>query len=310
MTGRTARRRLLPAVLAGLLWSAAGVAQDRTVRYYNPDWSPDGRTIVFESDREGELALYLVAADGGAVTRLTPPGLEAEVPRFSPEGDWITFVSREGDGPLQLYRVRRDGSDLDRIAASDRADYSASWSPDGTRLVFMSRPAGATVTHDLHVVTLDGRERGSITGADGNDLSPDWSPSGEWIAFIRGTAFHKSWPDLTEAEREEMQRSRDVWIVRPDGSELTRITADDVPDCCPHWSPYGDEVLYRHGRDADAVVLALRPGGKPRRVAGLEVADPNPSPDGTRFVYTRQRDGEWGVFVYEREPGAERRIVP
>jgi len=112
MTGRTAHRRLWPAVVVGLLWAAAGVAQERTVHYYNPDWSPDGRTIVFESDREGELALYLVAADGGAVTRLTPTGLEAEVPRFSPGGDWITFVSRKGDGPLQLYLVRRDGSDL------------------------------------------------------------------------------------------------------------------------------------------------------------------------------------------------------
>ena len=69
-------------------------------------------------------------------------------------------------------------------------------------------------------------------------------------------------------------------------------------------------MLYRHGRDADAVVLALRPSGEPRRVAGSEVADPNPSPDGTRFVYAREQGGEWGVFVYELEPGEERRIVP
>ena len=76
--------------------------QAPTVVYLNPSWSPNGKAVLFESNRDGgKLAVYSIGADGSGLRRLTPEGATAEQPAFRPDGKRIVFRSdRDGESPI------------------------------------------------------------------------------------------------------------------------------------------------------------------------------------------------------------------
>jgi Tol biopolymer transport system component len=98
------------------------------------DWSPDGSTIVFESNRKyGQPALYTVPAKGGVLTQLTPlPAYEGH-PAWSPDGTRIAYESTVS-GEMELWSIGADGSDMRCLTTT--GGYWPQWSPDGRHLVF------------------------------------------------------------------------------------------------------------------------------------------------------------------------------
>lgn len=120
---------------------------ETAVRDFNPVYSPDGKTLAFESyNREGVSgAIYLVDADGSNVRRLTPPRLGATTPSWSPDGLKIAFSTNCCTGQnSDIWVIGRDGRGLARITNScvqDCDDWGylnsfPSWSPDGGAIVF------------------------------------------------------------------------------------------------------------------------------------------------------------------------------
>jgi TolB protein len=107
----------------------------------DPAVSPDGKTLVFCSSRDGEYDLYLMDIKGDNVKRLLKsPGLEAR-PCWSPDGKRIAFTSNR-DGNFEIYVCDRDGANLTRITNSPERDDYAAWHPDGKRLVAVSERDG------------------------------------------------------------------------------------------------------------------------------------------------------------------------
>ena len=107
----------------------------------DPSVSPDGKSIVFTSSRDGEFDLYLMDIDGGNVKRiLKSPGLEAR-PTWSPDGKRIAFTSNR-DGNYEIYVCDKDGSNLKRITDHPERDDYAAWHPDGKRIVAVSERNG------------------------------------------------------------------------------------------------------------------------------------------------------------------------
>lgn len=149
------------------------------------DWSPDGKRLVYF--REVQLAsgkvksaIYSIAVDGTDERRLTPPGLVAGEPEYSPDGRWIVFNTHPpdlGEGDSQLYRMRPDGSGIEQLTHyEDVRAFSPTYSPDGNWIIFsvfgFTLPGNA---HGLWVIPANGGDPvviPDVPGTQGN-----WQPT-------------------------------------------------------------------------------------------------------------------------------------
>jgi Tol biopolymer transport system component len=131
----------------------------------DPAWSPDGRTIAFESTRDGNFEIYSMSADGSGQTRLTNHlGLDA-LPEWSPDGTRIAFESnRAGKGTRDVWTMDPNGFDLRRLTTGASAYSPPSWQALGPR------PAGCTIWGTPGPDLLAGTaKRDRICGLGGND---------------------------------------------------------------------------------------------------------------------------------------------
>lgn len=90
------------------------------------DWSPDSKSLVFISERDGNREIYLISIEGDDPQRLTTNSSAESSPRFSPGGNRIVFVS-DSDGDSDLFSMRRDGTDQERITATNKDDEQPDW---------------------------------------------------------------------------------------------------------------------------------------------------------------------------------------
>jgi Tol biopolymer transport system component len=172
--------------------------------------SPDGRTIVFTSVRDGDLDIYTMAADGSNVRRLTStPGYDGG-PFFSRDGRSIVYRAHHPGDSTDLADYRRlldaglvrpttldiwvmdaDGSNQRRVTTSAAANFAPFFHPDGRRIIFSSNihePDGRNF--DLYLVNLDGSGLERVTTHPDFDGFPMFSPDGRQLVFAsnRGAA--------------------------------------------------------------------------------------------------------------------------
>jgi Tol biopolymer transport system component len=93
-----------------------------------PDWSPDGSKIIYESLRNGNVDIFVMNADGTGKKNLTRhPATDAD-PAFSPDGRFIVFES-DRDGDSEIWKMRTDGSNLTKLTRNTINDGSPDWQP-------------------------------------------------------------------------------------------------------------------------------------------------------------------------------------
>ena len=149
---------------------------------YDPQWSPDGRTLALTLMTDAsifgvDVGVFLVGLDGTGLRRLVP--YTTYDPEWSPGGVRIAFTLARGASSLnrvELYSVRADGSGLRRITRSRSGQVSAeaSWSPDGTSIAFVRRGRGQRGHADLYVGRADGSGVRRLTKTRYAETSPDW----------------------------------------------------------------------------------------------------------------------------------------
>ena len=152
-----------------------------------PDWSSNGRDIVFMADTDyGQslAALFVVGPNGYDVATYVPNSdhmVGRAIPEWSPDGTRFAFSSDGGDidGPVEIMVLNPDGSGPGVITAGNPAESGdPHWSPDGSRLVY-SRQIRSTypnVTSGLHTINPDGTGDAVLTSGAWQDGSADWQP--------------------------------------------------------------------------------------------------------------------------------------
>ena len=160
---------------------------------YLHGWSPDGKSLIYTGQRDGDFDIYRIAAEGGDEVRLTTSKGLDDGPKYSPDAKQIYFNSAR-TGVMQLYRMNQDGSDQQQLTDDEFNDWFPHVSPDGKWVVFLSfsKDVAADQHPFYHQVYLRMMPAGGgvpkiiayIYGGQGTINVPSWSPDSKRVAFV------------------------------------------------------------------------------------------------------------------------------
>ncbi len=237
-----------------------------------PDLSPDGRTLLFASDRSGQTGIYTLELDGGTWQPVAEDG--ANMPRWSPDGKTVAFVRvRPQAVSLVLQPVggltARELVSLSRPASLQGAD----WAPDGRSLAFSKTSTDGKSSVDVVDTTGASRE---IASPGGIVMFPTWSPDGRRLAFQR-----------------EEDGPRAIWVAPIEGGEARAVSKSTLELSHPRWSPKDPDRILVVVDHKNLATLSVATGALTpitRYDDSTRYVDyPSWSPDGARIYFSMTR---------------------
>jgi Tol biopolymer transport system component len=227
---------------------------------YNPVFSPDGRWVVFCSERRGNPDLYaLDLRHEGSPRLLTDNPAMEDAPAFSPDGRTLTFVStRDGRADIFVMPFRSDGS----VASAQAVNLTQRY-----RQAVQSAVPSGEMEKNYEVVAVP----------MGGNFNPAWSPDGRKIAFASDRE------GSPQGKGGTLGVTTEISIMDADGANLKRLTDAKGWDGCPAWSADGRKILFYSNRDGSWRIWRMNADG----------SDPQPlSPENQRaFSPALMRDG-------------------
>ena len=173
---------------------------------YHASYSPDGRWIVFTSERDGlgQTNIYRAHPDGTQVERLTDHPALDDQGALSPDGTQLAFVSTRETQTANIWIL-----DLR--------------------------------TRRLRSLTRQPSVQGDPAKPNGF-FRPAWSPDGKWIAFSSDR--NTEWRGHSSGAGWEHVQELSIYVIHPDGTELQRVTQPGISAGAPKWSPDGTRVIF------------------------------------------------------------------
>ena len=235
---------------------------------YQPDWSPDGRSVVFSSYDGRSIALVLLDLPTGERKTLTGDGAVNVEPKWSPDGSRIAYVSTAFNGRWHVFVARFANARMDSAAriTEDRNSglpryyyspwdhyLSPTWSADGKELILVSNRGRIYGTGGLwRMEARPGAEMRAIHDEETTwKARPDWARDGKRVVY---SSYHgRQWHQL--------------WVTRGEPSEALPLTYGDFDATAARWSPDLTRIGYisNEGGNTSLWIVTI-PGGKRERV--------------------------------------------
>jgi dipeptidyl aminopeptidase/acylaminoacyl peptidase len=319
----------------------------------DPRISPDGRHVAYvvtRIDRDANAyrsAIWVAPLDGSAEPRQFTAGERMDnVPRWSPDGRWLAFVSnRDGEDEKahgELYVLPADGGEPRRLTDGSQSVEWIAWSPDSSRIAFSRREPDAAYEEEderrrpprrfdrvfykldgvgwtgdrrkhVFVVGVDGSDERQLTNGDCENDEPTWSPDGKRIVFtsMRGDRWDVDFVEaLYELEVDSAQ------------AEPRRLTQPDESAARASFSPDGSLIAYIHAPEDGTYphhgqIAVMRSDGTGRRILTSSL-DRNCAPyplsrepvwDGERVAFEAEDGGNVHVYAAAADGSSEPELL-
>ncbi len=202
--------------------------------------------------------IFLANADGSDMKRITDnPRYDAE-PIVSSDGKKIVFGSQK-EGDFDVYIMNSDGSNVQRLTNRIGYDGGPWFSPDGEKIVWrawypeteeemarwkecMEKNYIVPVPLDLWVMNADGSNKKRILHNGATNFAPSWHPDGKRIIFSSNM-------DDWQEDRKRFGHNFELYLINLDGTELERITYNNVFDGFPMFSNDGGKLVFASNRN-------------------------------------------------------------
>jgi Tol biopolymer transport system component len=273
-----------------------------------PEWSPDGRKLVFgkRPRRSGAACrpvgscheeIYVINADGTGLRRLTRNTVVDSNPVWSPDGRRIAFTRLRDRQTANIYVINADGSGQQRLTPNLRRRpwVGLAWSPDWKKIAFIASGGGRGAA-DIFVMNADGSDLRNVTNTVTTSFDFAWSPDGRRIAYLEGSP-----------------GGAPLYVVNADGTGKQRLTRPLMVDLgLPSWSSDGRTLAFTGG----SVLFTVHADGTGLRKLthgpGWNVG-PEWSPDGRRILFVSSRDDlvhrTFDLFVMNADGSGQRNLT-
>ncbi len=214
-----------------------------------PTYSPDGKLLLYTSNMEDRRPIdpsfkvrdiFEMKLSDNYSQDLTQSVADDWLPRFSPDGSKIVFVSERSDlrkvpytqKRSDIYTMQRDGNFQQPLSDAASNEGGPCFSPDGKYIYFHSNRNG---TYDIFRMDADGANPVTIIGqTPGDDVNPYVSPDGQHIAFFSNR-----------------DGNYEIYLANIDGSEQQRLTFSPAEDLNPVYSPDGKTIAFHSNRNGN-----------------------------------------------------------
>jgi dipeptidyl aminopeptidase/acylaminoacyl peptidase len=266
---------------------------------HDPQLSPDGQWVAYSVDKailrtdKNETRIWMVPSTGGDSLPMTAEGVSSTHPRWSPDGQFLAFLSARNEGKTQVWLLNRRGGEAQQLTDTVQDVQDFSWSPDGHRMVLVLKdptPEELDAAHEKAAATH------SSTASDFDSEDKKRKSKGPWVI------------DRLQFKVDEvgyLDRSRThLYVFDIAKKSLTQVTSGDFDDTEPAWSPDGKLLAFTSNHSSpdpdltyntDIWIVSATNTDKGARLTqvttnpGIDMS-PTWSPDGKSIAYITTLD--------------------
>jgi dipeptidyl aminopeptidase/acylaminoacyl peptidase len=281
----------------------------------HPRWSPNGKQILFESNRSGENQIWVIDSEmAGEARQLTNITSEASGALWSPDAEWIAFISAVNpefsNKPFAesnaLNKKKKDAAEKNPVKAREFNKlffrHWDDWVEDKRQHIFVL-PATGGEPRDITPGDHDANPTSS-TFSVGDDFT--YSPDSKWVYFTAPPEHGEAW-----------STNYDIYRVSVNGGQREPVTHNQAADGAPRFSPDGKLLAYRAqnkpGYEADRwqLMVADVHGGEPRSLTkdfDSSIEDFVWAPSSDHLLFTAQEKARAPIFTVSVSDGQTRKI--